>query len=105
MRRQTVKKEMFKISFENTDVEIDMKTGKGEIISFIKTPIISQAMSLHKTLLISGFITLIFCPEFNYDCINGYHHDQVRKVQLQGTRLETSSGRNSISLLFLFLLA
>jgi hypothetical protein len=29
---------MFKISFENTDVEIDMKTGKGEIISFIKTP-------------------------------------------------------------------
>jgi hypothetical protein len=48
MRRQTVKKEMFKISFENTDVEIDMKTGKGEIISFIKTPIISQAMSLHK---------------------------------------------------------
>jgi hypothetical protein len=28
---------MFKISFENTDVEIDMKTGKGEIISFIKT--------------------------------------------------------------------
>jgi hypothetical protein len=39
---------MFKISFENTDVEIDMKTGKGEIISFIKTPIISQAMSLHK---------------------------------------------------------
>jgi hypothetical protein len=48
MRRQTVKKEMFKISFENTDVEIDMKTGKGEIISFIKTPIISQTMSLHK---------------------------------------------------------
>ena len=48
MRRQTVKKETFKISFENTDVEIDMKTGKGEIISFIKTPIISQAMSLHK---------------------------------------------------------
>jgi hypothetical protein len=100
MRRQTVKKEMFKISFENTDVEIDMKTGK-EIISFIKTPIISQAMSLHKTLLISGFITLIFCPEFNYDCINGYHHDQVRKVQLQGTRLETSSGRNSISVVIL----
>jgi hypothetical protein len=37
---------MFKISFENTDVEIDMKTGKGEIIS-IKTPIISQ-VSLQK---------------------------------------------------------
>jgi hypothetical protein len=25
-----------------------MKTGKGEIVSFLKTPIISQSMSLHK---------------------------------------------------------
>jgi hypothetical protein len=48
MRRQMIKKETFKISFEKHDVEIDMKTGKGEIVSFFKTPIISQAMSLHK---------------------------------------------------------
>lgn len=48
MRRQMVKKGTFKISFEKYDVEIDMKTGKGEIVSFIKTPIISQSMSLHK---------------------------------------------------------
>lgn len=48
MRRQMIKKETFKISFEKNDVEIDMKTGKGEIVSFIKTPIISQSMSLHK---------------------------------------------------------
>lgn len=47
-RRHNVKKDVFKISFENHDVEIDMKTGKGEIVSFIKTPIISQAMKLHK---------------------------------------------------------
>ncbi|WP_264565153.1 PepSY-associated TM helix domain-containing protein [Flavobacterium sp. N3904] len=47
-RRQMVKKGTFKMSFENHDVEIDMKTGKGEIVSFIKTPIISQAMKLHK---------------------------------------------------------
>ncbi len=47
-RRHMVKKDEFKISFENHDVEIDMKTGKGEIISFIKTPIISQTMKLHK---------------------------------------------------------
>jgi len=47
-RRQMVKKGNFKMSFENHDVEIDMKTGKGEIVSFIKTPIISQAMKLHK---------------------------------------------------------
>ena len=48
IRRHLVKKGEFKISFENHDVEIDMKTGKGEIITFIKTPIISQAMKLHK---------------------------------------------------------
>ena len=48
MRRQMVRKDTFKISFENHDVEIDMKTGKGEIVTFIKTPIISQAMKLHK---------------------------------------------------------
>lgn len=48
MRRQMVKKGTLKISFENHDVEIDMKTGKGEIVSFNKTPIISQMMKLHK---------------------------------------------------------
>jgi hypothetical protein len=48
MRRQMVKEGKFKMSFENNDVEIDTKTGKGEIVTFIKTPIISQAMKLHK---------------------------------------------------------
>jgi hypothetical protein len=48
MRRQTVKKGTFKISFEKHDVEIDIKSGKGEIVTFLKTPIISQTMSLHK---------------------------------------------------------
>ena len=48
-RRHNVKKGTFKISFEKHDVEIDMKTGEGEIVSFRKTPIISQAMKLHKT--------------------------------------------------------
>lgn len=48
MRRQMVKKGTYKISFENHDVEIDLKTGKGEIVSFFKTPILSQSMSLHK---------------------------------------------------------
>ncbi|SDW90339.1 PepSY-associated TM helix domain-containing protein [Flavobacterium degerlachei] len=47
-RRQRIKKNQFTISFEKHDVEIDMKTGKGEIVSFFKTPIISQSMSLHK---------------------------------------------------------
>ena len=47
-RRQNIKKGNFKISFEKHDVEIDLATGKGEIVSFNKTPIISQAMKLHK---------------------------------------------------------
>nr|WP_294933823.1 PepSY-associated TM helix domain-containing protein [uncultured Flavobacterium sp.] len=47
-RRHNVKKGELKISFENTDVEIDIKTGKGEIVTFRKTPLISQAMKLHK---------------------------------------------------------
>jgi hypothetical protein len=48
-RRHNVKEDRFKISFEKNDVEIDMKTGKGEIVSFIKTPIINQVMKLHKS--------------------------------------------------------
>ena len=49
MRRHSVKKGTFKISFEKHDVEIDMKTGVGEIVAFNKTPIISQTMKLHKS--------------------------------------------------------
>lgn len=49
IRRQNVKKGTFKISFEKHDVEIDMETGKGEIVAFNKTPIISHMMKLHKS--------------------------------------------------------
>ena len=48
IRRQKVDEGKLRISFEKNDVEIDMKTGKGEIVSFIKTPIIAQMMKLHK---------------------------------------------------------
>jgi hypothetical protein len=48
IRRHKVDKGELRISFEKHDVEIDMKTGKGEIVSFVKTPIISQMMKLHK---------------------------------------------------------
>lgn len=47
-RKHRVNEGTFKISFKNSDVEIDMETGKGEVVSFIKTPIISQMMKLHK---------------------------------------------------------
>ena len=48
IRRHKVDDGKLKISFEKNDVEIDLKSGKGEIVSFIKTPIISQMMKLHK---------------------------------------------------------
>ncbi|MEC5166372.1 hypothetical protein RCH18_002112 [Flavobacterium sp. PL11] len=48
-RKHSIKKETLKISFENHDIEIDIKTGKGEVVKFIKTPIISQTMKLHKS--------------------------------------------------------
>lgn len=47
-RRQSVKKGELRIQLEKTDVDIDLKTGKAEVTSFINTPIISQAMKLHK---------------------------------------------------------
>ncbi|MFC4740995.1 PepSY-associated TM helix domain-containing protein [Flavobacterium ponti] len=48
VKRHMVRKGKFKMQFENTEVEIDVETGKGEIIQFIKTPFISQTMFLHK---------------------------------------------------------
>ena len=48
IRRHKVDEGKLIISFEKNDVEIDLKTGKGEIVSFIKTPIISSMMKLHK---------------------------------------------------------
>lgn len=47
-RKHSIKKSNLKISYENHDVEIDMKTGQGEIVTFLKMPIISQTMKLHK---------------------------------------------------------
>ena len=48
IKRHMVRKGKFKMMFENTEIEIDIKTGKGEILEFVKTPIISQTMKLHK---------------------------------------------------------
>lgn len=48
IRRHKVDEGRFKISFEKHDVEINIKTGKGEIVSFTKTPVIAQMMKLHK---------------------------------------------------------
>ena len=48
LKRHMFRKNELRVSFENTEISIDAKTGKGEVISFIKTPLISQTMTLHK---------------------------------------------------------
>jgi hypothetical protein len=48
-KRHMVKKGTLKIFCENHAIEIDLKTGSGEIIKFQKTPLISQIMTLHKS--------------------------------------------------------
>jgi hypothetical protein len=47
-RRQSVKKNVLKLSYEKHDVEIDLGTGKGEIVAYQKTPFLSQFSKLHK---------------------------------------------------------
>ncbi len=47
-RRQSIKKGELRVSLEKTDIDIDLKTGKAEVTSFINTPVISQIMKLHK---------------------------------------------------------
>ena len=47
-KRYRVKNGSFRIAYKNTDVEIELESGKGEIVTYKKTPFISQAMFLHK---------------------------------------------------------
>lgn len=47
-RKSKVKGGSFRISCKNTDIEIDLASGKGEIESYKKTPLISQMIKLHK---------------------------------------------------------
>ncbi|WP_394760181.1 PepSY-associated TM helix domain-containing protein [Flavobacterium sp.] len=47
-RKHKVKGGSLRISYKNTDVEVDLATGKGEIETYKKTPIISHMMKLHK---------------------------------------------------------
>ncbi|WP_338409743.1 PepSY-associated TM helix domain-containing protein [uncultured Flavobacterium sp.] len=47
-RRHKIKKNILSLSYEKNDVEIDLATGIGQITTFVKTPVISQMMKLHK---------------------------------------------------------
>jgi hypothetical protein len=48
-RRSMVKKGELRISYEMDDVDIDIKSGKGEIITYQDTPLVSQMHKLHKS--------------------------------------------------------
>ena len=47
-RRHVLKKDELKISYEKHDATFDIKTGKGEIVAYNKTPLIAQTLQLHK---------------------------------------------------------
>ena len=47
-RRHTIRKGELKLSYEKNDVDIDIKTGKGEVTTFSKTPLIAQTFQLHR---------------------------------------------------------
>lgn len=48
-KRYRVKNGSLRIAYKNTDVEIELETGKGEIVTYKRTPVINQMMKLHKT--------------------------------------------------------
>jgi hypothetical protein len=48
-RKAIIKKGVLKISYENNDLEINLATGKGELVTYGKTPIIYQMHYLHKS--------------------------------------------------------
>jgi hypothetical protein len=48
-RKHKIKGETLRISYKNTDVELDVNTGKGELTTYSKTPLISQMIKLHKS--------------------------------------------------------
>ena len=50
VKRHNVRKGELRISCSNCDIDIDIKTGKGEITEFIKTPVIGHIMDLHKNI-------------------------------------------------------
>lgn len=47
-KRYSIKNEELRIVCEKTDIDIELKTGKGTITSYNSTPVISHMMKLHK---------------------------------------------------------
>lgn len=47
-RRQFIQKGKIRLAFVNHNIEIDIKTGKGHLTEFKKTPILGQIVQLHR---------------------------------------------------------
>ncbi|MFA5046239.1 MAG: PepSY-associated TM helix domain-containing protein [Paludibacter sp.] len=50
VRRHNLRKGELRISCANYDIDIELKTGKAEITKFVKTPLVSHIMDLHKNI-------------------------------------------------------
>jgi uncharacterized protein len=47
-RRFRLDRGQLKVSLEKNDLEIDLKTGKGELIRYVKVPVLAQMTQLHQ---------------------------------------------------------
>lgn len=47
-RRFSVKKGELRINYEKHDLELDIASGKGQVITYNKTPLVAQSIQLHK---------------------------------------------------------
>lgn len=47
-RRFKVEQGKFEISFETYDLKVDAKTGVGELVKYVKVPVLAQMTQLHK---------------------------------------------------------
>ena len=49
IRRHVVRDSVLTVSLISNDVKLDLRTGEGEVVTYRKTPLISQIYTLHKT--------------------------------------------------------
>lgn len=49
VKRHNVRKDELRISCATHDLDIDLKSGQGEVTEFVSTPFISHIMTLHKS--------------------------------------------------------
>ena len=105
-RRFNIKEGELRLSFEKTDVEIDIKSGKGEIVNFIKTPFVSQMNKLHKdTSPWWIYYSDIFAISMLAIAITGATMVQKGKLSFSGRGWKLALAGLVFPLIFLFLLS